>query len=332
MEKCSARSVNAFSPCHICSYMPWLPSPLFVIPASWLFSLPPPWPKGVLSRCYWVKRHIPSSSPYFPFKLLDPKLLSFCNPFISFLTQTHMECLLYAKNPSGCQRHKDGLERPLPPKRLVGDPSNWTAQGIVGRRAQGGDIREGFPQEAWQELNDKEVSQPVEGLERREGLVHRGVRVGRTPAAVGGLHALLLLQCSSGRCLPKGTSDFLGSSSHLNLFIFHILTRAVIAATHSLVHELLHVTFIGKVTCDFHWDLNLSLALPLSWTLPVVPSAVIIPSLCLPILCALHESESRFVWNMSANYRSCKGHGRYSLLVCHSRANGFWQCQVEAVG
>lgn len=133
----------------------------------------------------------------------------------------------------------------------VGDPSNWTAQGIVGRRAQGGDIREGFPQEAWQELNDKEISQPMEGLERREGWVHRGVRVGCTPATVGGLHALLLLQCSSGRCLPKVTSDFLGSSSDLNLFIFHILTRAVIAATHSLVHELLYLLTSGD---SFLWS------------------------------------------------------------------------------
>ncbi|MXQ93895.1 hypothetical protein E5288_WYG022058 [Bos mutus] len=33
--------------------------------------------RGVQSHCYWVKRHIPSSSPYNPFKLLDTQLLSF---------------------------------------------------------------------------------------------------------------------------------------------------------------------------------------------------------------------------------------------------------------
>lgn len=40
----------------------------------------------------------PSSCLHYPFKLLDILLLHFYNPFISFLTKTHMECLRCAKN------------------------------------------------------------------------------------------------------------------------------------------------------------------------------------------------------------------------------------------
>lgn len=58
---------------------------------------------------------------------------------------------------------------------------------------------------------------------------------------------------------------------------------------------------------DFPWDLNSPLALPRFLALLMDPSAMIIPSLCLPVLCTVHGSEYRFVRNVSANYRGCKG-------------------------
>ena len=61
---------------------------------------------------------------------------------------------------------------------------------------------------------------------------------GCSSATVGHLHVRRPHQCSSGRCLPEAAGDFAGSSGYLNLFIFHSLRKAVIAAAHCLVHEL----------------------------------------------------------------------------------------------
>lgn len=58
--------------------------------------------------------------------------------------------------------------------------------------------------------------------------MHRRVRVGCSSATVG----------ASASALPEVASDFLDSSGHLNLFTFHILTRVVIVAAHSLSREL----------------------------------------------------------------------------------------------
>lgn len=142
------------------------------------------------------------------------------------------------------------------------------------------------------------------------------------------------------------------------LLIFCILISTVIAAAHSLVHALLHlltsgdfffvVLFQNFYLCSL-WSsekgpspltvLSICLSLgcefscaPLLNTFPTVPSAAIILSLCPPLLYAWYESEVISVWNVSANYRHCKGHSQCSLFMYHSRANGFWQSQVGTVG
>ena len=101
-----------------------------------------------------------------------------------------------------------------------------------------GDVRKGFPQEMRQELSLEEISQAVEGLQRREDVGAQGADSRMHLSRVGSRHVWLPHQCSSGRYLPEVTSDFSGSHGYLNLFIFHSLTRAVIAAAHCLVHEL----------------------------------------------------------------------------------------------
>lgn len=116
-----------------------------------------------------------------------------------------------------------------------------------------------------------------------------------------------LISLNFWRLLPSGPfSDFLTLLPFLHTNLLSVVLRGLALQTspHFSLPSPLAILSVWL------WDLNLSLALTLFPTLLMVPSAMIIPSLCLPVLCAMHGSEYRFVLNVSANYRSCKGHSK----------------------